>query len=150
MQHYELMAWMLDFPNGQMGNSEVGHVNLGAGRVVYQDLAKINMAVEKDTLKDESVLQTAFKTAKQNKVKLHFIGLVSDGGVHAHINHIKGLVQAAKQAEVPEVFVHAFTDGRDVDPKSGAAFITELQEWLCYPKCTSCFCDRTILRNGSR
>lgn len=115
-------------PNGQMGNSEVGHVNLGAGRVVYQDLAKINMAVEKDTLKDESVLQEAFKTAKENKVKLHFLGLVSDGGVHAHINHIKGLVRAAKLAEVPDVFVHAFTDGRDVDPKSGAAFIGDLQE----------------------
>ena len=115
-------------PNGQMGNSEVGHVNLGAGRVVYQDLAKINMAVEKDTLKDESVLQEAFKTAKENKVKLHFLGLVSDGGVHAHINHIKGLVRAAKLAEVPDVFVHAFTDGRDVDPKSGAAFIEDLQE----------------------
>ena len=115
-------------PNGQMGNSEVGHVNLGAGRVVYQDLAKINMAVEKDTLKDEPVLQEAFKTAKENKVKLHFLGLVSDGGVHAHINHIKGLVRAAKLAEVPDVFVHAFTDGRDVDPKSGAAFIEELQE----------------------
>jgi len=115
-------------PNGQMGNSEVGHVNLGAGRVVYQDLAKINMAVDKDTLKDEPVLQKAFKTAKENKVKLHFIGLVSDGGVHAHINHIKGLVRAAKLAEVPDVYVHAFTDGRDVDPKSGAGFIKELQE----------------------
>ncbi len=115
-------------PNGQMGNSEVGHVNLGAGRVVYQDLAKINMAVEKDTLKDESVLQEAFKTAKENNVKLHFLGLVSDGGVHAHINHIKGLVRAAKLAEVPDVFVHAFSDGRDVDPKSGAAFIEDLQE----------------------
>jgi 2,3-bisphosphoglycerate-independent phosphoglycerate mutase len=115
-------------PNGQMGNSEVGHVNLGAGRVVYQDLAKINMAVDKDTLKDKPVLQKAFKTAKENKVKLHFIGLVSDGGVHAHINHIKGLVRAAKLAEVPDVYVHAFTDGRDVDPKSGAGFIKELQE----------------------
>ena len=115
-------------PNGQMGNSEVGHVNLGAGRVVYQDLAKINMAVDNDTLKDEPVLQEAFKTAKENKVKLHFLGLVSDGGVHAHVNHIKGLVRAAKLSEVPDVYVHAFTDGRDVDPKSGAGFIEELQE----------------------
>ena len=90
-------------PNGQMGNSEVGHVNLGAGRVVYQDLAKINMAVDKNTLKDEPVLKKAFKTAKENKVKLHFLGLVSDGGVHAHINHIKELVHAAKLAEVPDV-----------------------------------------------
>ena len=115
-------------PNGQMGNSEVGHVNLGAGRVVYQDLAKINIAVDNDTLKDEPVLQEAFKTAKENKVKLHFLGLVSDGGVHAHVNHVKGLVRAAKLAEVPDVYVHAFTDGRDVDPKSGAGFIEELQE----------------------
>ena len=114
-------------PNGQMGNSEVGHVNLGAGRVVYQDLAKINIAVDKGTLKDEPVLQEAFKTAKENKVKLHFLGLVSDGGVHAHINHIKGLVRAANLAKVPDVFVHAFTDGRDVDPQSGAGFIKELQ-----------------------
>ena len=91
-------------PNGQMGNSEVGHVNLGAGRVVYQDLAKINMAVEKDTLKDEPVLQEAFKTAKENKVKLHFLGLVSDGGVHAHINHIKGLVRAAKACRSSRCF----------------------------------------------
>ena len=115
-------------PNGQMGNSEVGHVNLGAGRVVYQDLAKINIALEKNTLKDEVVLQDAFAYAKENKVKLHFLGLVSDGGVHAHINHIKGLVEAANLFQVPEVYVHAFTDGRDVDPKSGATFIEELQE----------------------
>ena len=115
-------------PNGQMGNSEVGHVNLGAGRVVYQDLAKINIALEKNNLKDEVVLQDAFAYAKENKVKLHFLGLVSDGGVHAHINHIKGLVEAANLSQVPEVYIHAFTDGRDVDPKSGAAFIEELQE----------------------
>ena len=79
-------------PNGQMGNSEVGHVNLGAGRVVYQDLAKINIALEKNNLKDEVVLQDAFAYAKENKVKLHFLVLFSDVGVHAHINHIKGLV----------------------------------------------------------
>ncbi|MBL6646594.1 MAG: 2,3-bisphosphoglycerate-independent phosphoglycerate mutase [Flavobacteriaceae bacterium] len=115
-------------PDGQMGNSEVGHVNLGAGRIVYQDLAKINMAVEENSLKDEVVLQEAFKYAKENNKSLHFLGLVSDGGVHAHINHIEGLLQAAKQAEVPNTLVHAFTDGRDVDPKSGLGFLTRLEK----------------------
>ena len=115
-------------PDGQMGNSEVGHVNLGAGRVVYQDLAKINLAIEQDSLKDEVVLRDAFTIAKKTNAKLHFVGLVSDGGVHAHINHVTGLVRAANHANVPEVYVHAFTDGRDVDPKSGAGFIEQLQE----------------------
>lgn len=115
-------------PDGQMGNSEVGHVNLGAGRIVYQDLAKINMAVEEDSLKDEVVLQEAFKYARENNKNLHFVGLVSDGGVHAHINHIEGLLQAAKQAKVPNTLVHAFTDGRDVDPKSGLGFLTRLEK----------------------
>ena len=115
-------------PEGQMGNSEVGHVNLGAGRVVYQDLAKINMAVTQDTLKDEAVLKGAFAHAKANNKSVHFLGLVSDGGVHAHINHIEGLLKAAHNAKVPKSYVHAFTDGRDVDPKSGVAFLTQVQE----------------------
>lgn len=117
-------------PEGQMGNSEVGHVNLGAGRVVYQDLAKINMAVAQDTLKDEAVLNEAFAYAKANNKAVHFLGLVSDGGVHAHINHLEGLLKAAHKAEVPKSYVHAFTDGRDVDPKSGLGFLTNVQE-LC-------------------
>jgi 2,3-bisphosphoglycerate-independent phosphoglycerate mutase len=115
-------------PEGQMGNSEVGHVNLGAGRVVYQDLAKINMAVTQDTLKDEAVLKDAFTHAKANNKSVHFLGLVSDGGVHAHINHIEGLLKAAHNAKVPKSYVHAFTDGRDVDPKSGVGFLTQVQE----------------------
>lgn len=115
-------------PEGQMGNSEVGHVNLGAGRVVYQDLAKINMAVTQDTLKDEAVLKDAFAHAKANNKSVHFLGLVSDGGVHAHINHIEGLLKAAHNAKVPKSYVHAFTDGRDVDPKSGVAFLSQVQE----------------------
>ena len=115
-------------PEGQMGNSEVGHVNLGAGRVVYQDLAKINMAVEQNTLKDERVLKNAFAYANENDKAVHFVGLVSDGGVHAHINHIEGLLKAAHNAKVPKSYVHAFTDGRDVDPKSGIGFLTKLQE----------------------
>ena len=114
-------------PEGQMGNSEVGHVNLGAGRVVYQDLAKINMAVTQDTLKDEAVLKDAFAHAKANNKSVHFLGLVSDGGVHAHINHIEGLLKAAHNAKVPKSYVHAFTDGRDVDPKSGVGFLAKVQ-----------------------
>ncbi|WP_282043641.1 2,3-bisphosphoglycerate-independent phosphoglycerate mutase [Winogradskyella flava] len=117
-------------PEGQMGNSEVGHMNLGAGRIVYQDLVKINLAVQNKTLQEEDVLQDAFKYAKTNTKKVHFLGLVSDGGVHSHINHLFGLLEAAHEFGLEEVFVHAFTDGRDVDPKSGYGFISELQDHL--------------------
>ncbi|MCP9198431.1 2,3-bisphosphoglycerate-independent phosphoglycerate mutase [Gramella sp. GC03-9] len=113
-------------PEGQMGNSEVGHMNLGAGRIVYQDLVKINMAVEKDTLKEEPVLEEALSYAKKNNKPVHFMGLVSDGGVHSHIKHLKGLLSAAEAFGVKEKYVHAFTDGRDVDPHSGKGFIDEL------------------------
>ena len=117
-------------PDGQMGNSEVGHMNLGAGRIVYQDLAKINMAIENGSLKNEPVLQKAFEYVKTSNKKLHFIGLVSDGGVHAHINHLKALLSAAKEAGIEESYVHAFTDGRDVDPYSGKGFIEDLEKHL--------------------
>lgn len=113
-------------PDGQMGNSEVGHMNLGAGRIVYQDLAKINLALENNTLKDEKVLQEAFEYAKKQNKPIHLLGLVSDGGVHSHINHLKGLITAAAQAQVPATYIHAFTDGRDVDPKSGKAFLEDV------------------------
>ncbi|MGJ8667480.1 MAG: 2,3-bisphosphoglycerate-independent phosphoglycerate mutase [Patiriisocius sp.] len=117
-------------PEGQMGNSEVGHMNLGAGRIVYQDLAKINLAIANDTLKNETVLKEAFTHAKTHNKKVHFIGLVSDGGVHSHINHLKGLLTAANDAQLKNVFVHAFTDGRDVDPQSGAGHIQALEEHM--------------------
>src|SRR5690554_1142300 len=117
-------------PEGQMGNSEVGHMNLGAGRIVYQDLAKINMAVKNGTLNKEPELQKAFEYAKNNHKKLHFIGLVSNGGVHAHIDHLKALLSAAQTEGVQDVYVHAFTDGRDVDPHSGKDFIAALQQHL--------------------
>lgn len=113
-------------PEGQMGNSEVGHMNLGAGRIVYQDLVKINMAVEKNTLKDEPVLEQAFDYAKKNDKSVHFLGLLSDGGVHSHINHLKGLATAAHEYGITKKYVHAFTDGRDVDPHSGKGFVEEL------------------------
>jgi len=117
-------------PEGQMGNSEVGHMNLGAGRIVYQDLVKINMAVENDTLKEQPPVKKAFEYAKENNKSVHFLGLVSDGGVHSHINHLKGLVKAAGDFGVSNSFVHAFTDGRDVDPKSGEGFIKELNDYI--------------------
>lgn len=116
-------------PEGQMGNSEVGHMNLGAGRIVYQDLVKINMAVKKDTLKSEPVLEQAFNYAKQNNKAVHFIGLVSDGGVHSHINHLEGLAKAANDFGIDEKYIHAFTDGRDVDPHSGKNFISDVLDF---------------------
>ncbi len=116
-------------PEGQMGNSEVGHMNLGAGRIVYQDLAKINLAVEENTLKDQEVLKAAFFHAKEHQKPVHFLGLLSDGGVHSHINHIKGLIEAGNNFGLDRMFVHAFTDGRDVDPKSGKGFLEELDHF---------------------
>lgn len=118
-------------PEGQMGNSEVGHMNLGAGRVVYQNLVRINMAVENGTFIDEPILKDAFEYALNTNKNVHLIGLVSNGGVHSHINHLKGLLDAANSAGLQEnVFVHAFTDGRDCDPKSGEGFISELLQHM--------------------
>jgi 2,3-bisphosphoglycerate-independent phosphoglycerate mutase len=117
-------------PEGQMGNSEVGHMNLGAGRIVYQDLAKINLAVKNNTLSKEEELQKAFAYAKENQVAVHFLGLVSDGGVHSHTSHLRGLVEAANAYGLENTFVHAFTDGRDVDPKSGKQYLSDLTTFL--------------------
>ena len=117
-------------PEGQMGNSEVGHMNLGAGRIVYQDLAKINMAVQNKSLIKEPVLEQAFDYAVKHNKPIHFMGLLSDGGVHSHIDHLKGLLSAAEEFGVKDKYVHAFTDGRDVDPKSGVQFIAEIEEHL--------------------
>ncbi|WP_202701285.1 2,3-bisphosphoglycerate-independent phosphoglycerate mutase [Flavobacterium sp. UGB4466] len=117
-------------PEGQMGNSEVGHMNLGAGRIVYQDLTKINLAVAHQTLAKEQVLIDAFTYAKENNKKVHFLGLVSDGGVHSHTSHLRGLIDASQEYGLENVFVHAFTDGRDVDPKSGAKYIQDLEEHI--------------------
>mgnify|MGYP000642763661 CR=1 FL=1 len=116
-------------PEGQMGNSEVGHMNLGAGRIVYQDLAKINLAVKENTLKDEKVLQDAFVYANTNDKPIHFLGLLSDGGVHSHTSHLQGLIEAGQSAGVQNMFIHAFTDGRDVDPKSGKAYLENLVDF---------------------
>ena len=117
-------------PEGQMGNSEVGHMNLGAGRIVYQNLAKINIAVREGKLSKEKEVLNAFKYAKDHQKNVHLLGLVSNGGIHSHINHVKGLLSAANEHGVKNVFLHAFTDGRDCDPKSGAYFIDDIQKHM--------------------
>ncbi len=126
--HTELITCgeAVGLPDGQMGNSEVGHLNIGAGRIVYQELQRINVAIREGELDSSPVLTAAFNAAKDAGKTLHFIGLVSDGGVHSHINHIKALCTLAKQHNIPNVAVHAFTDGRDTDPKSGLGFVTDL------------------------
>ncbi len=117
-------------PAGQMGNSEVGHMNLGAGRVIYQELGRINKAVQDNELINHPVLRSAFEYAKSSNKNVHFIGLLSNGGVHSHIDHLKGLCDAAKANQVKKVFIHPFMDGRDTDPNSGLQFIMELEDHL--------------------
>ena len=116
-------------PDGQMGNSEVGHMNLGAGRIVYQDLAKINISIEQNKFKKEKVIAETFEFAKKYNKKIHFLGLISDGGVHSHINHLKALIDIAKDYNI-ESYIHGFTDGRDVDPKSGTRYISDLNDYI--------------------
>ncbi|MEY2811937.1 MAG: hypothetical protein RL463_837 [Bacteroidota bacterium] len=117
-------------PDGQMGNSEVGHLNLGAGRIVYQELQRINVAIRTGELQQNAALLSAIQYAKKNNKKLHLMGLVSDGGVHSHTNHLKALVDLCTKEGLEQVFIHAFTDGRDTDPKSGLGFINELEAHL--------------------
>jgi len=117
-------------PEGQMGNSEVGHLNLGAGRIVYQELQRINVAIRDGSFSSNEVLLNAIRFAKKNNKPLHLFGLVSNGGVHSHIDHLKAIINVCKKENLSEVFIHAFTDGRDCDPKSGLGFIKELQEHL--------------------
>jgi 2,3-bisphosphoglycerate-independent phosphoglycerate mutase len=117
-------------PDGQMGNSEVGHLNIGAGRVVYQELMKVNMAIRDGELAKNPKLLDAIKYCKENNKPLHLMGLVSDGGVHSHTSHLRAICDIAKANGLSNVFIHAFTDGRDTDPKSGIGFITDLQAFL--------------------
>jgi 2,3-bisphosphoglycerate-independent phosphoglycerate mutase len=131
-------------PEGQMGNSEVGHMNLGAGRIIYQDLAKINLAVQNKTFNKEKAIADAFQYAKEYDKDVHFLGLVSDGGVHSHINHLKGLIDAAHDEGLEKVYIHAFTE--------------EIGKRFYFRDCRSrqrnfgkiSFCNRTLLRHGSR
>lgn len=117
-------------PEGQMGNSEVGHLNIGAGRIVYQELQRINVAIRDSSFSRNPNLQNAIKLSKVSNKPLHLLGLVSDGGVHSHISHLKAIIDICHEENVNEVFVHAFTDGRDTDPKSGIEFLKELQTHL--------------------
>ena len=117
-------------PDGQMGNSEVGHLNLGAGRIVYQELQRINVAIRTGEFENNEVLLKAIRYAKENNKPLHLMGLVSNGGVHSHINHLKALTSLCASEGLQNVLIHAFTDGRDTDPKSGLGFLTELAEHL--------------------
>jgi 2,3-bisphosphoglycerate-independent phosphoglycerate mutase len=122
----EASGLAVGLPAGQMGNSEVGHMNIGAGRVVYQDLVRVNKAVEEHELDNNAVLVQAFDYAKSKNKSVHFIGLVSDGGVHSHIDHLKGLISIAHSKNLKNVYVHAFMDGRDTDPKGGVGYLKDL------------------------
>jgi len=135
--HTELLACgeAVGLPDGQMGNSEVGHLNIGAGRIVYQELQRINVAVRDGELERSPVLAAAFEAAKGAGKTLHLMGLVSDGGVHSHISHLKALCSLARKNGVPHTAVHAFTDGRDCDPKSGLGFISDLEAHLKQTGC---------------
>ena len=128
--HLEASGLAVGLPEGQMGNSEVGHMNIGAGRIVYQDLVKINQAVKLRELDSNPVLLEALDKAKKAGTSLHLIGLVSDGGVHSHIDHLKGLCTIASEKGLSNVFIHAFTDGRDTDPKGGKMYLEDLQSHL--------------------
>lgn len=121
---------MVGLPDGQMGNSEVGHLNLGAGRIVYQELQRINVAIRNGSFNTNEVLLKSLKTAKAENKPLHLLGLVSNGGVHSHINHIKAITSLCATEGLKDVYIHAFTDGRDTDPHSGKGFISDLQSHL--------------------
>lgn len=130
--HAELTTFGLDvgLPEGQMGNSEVGHLNIGAGRVVYQELARIHVAVRDGALAANPVLLEALRIAAEQGRRLHLIGLLSDGGVHSHIRHLLALTDIARDARVPEVYIHAFTDGRDTGPETGLGFVRQLEDHI--------------------
>ena len=126
----EASGLAVGLPAGQMGNSEVGHMNIGAGRVIYQDLVRVNKAVEEKELDKNSVLLDALAYAKKNNKSVHYMGLLSDGGVHSHIEHLKGLITIASNNGIKNLFVHAFTDGRDTDPKGGYDYIKDVVDHL--------------------
>ena len=130
--HSDLQAsgMAVGLPEGQMGNSEVGHLNIGAGRIVYQELTRITKSIaDKDFFENEALLK-AMKNAKENNTSLHLMGLLSNGGVHSHIDHLRGLLEFAKKEGLQKVYVHAFMDGRDVPPSSGAEFIKETEAMM--------------------
>lgn len=124
----EASGMAVGLPDGQMGNSEVGHMNIGAGRIVYQDLVRVNKAIADKELDTNPVLLDALTYAKTQNKRVHLIGLVSDGGVHSHINHLKGIITIVHDNGIKELFVHAFTDGRDTDPKGGLDYLRDIQD----------------------
>jgi len=126
----EASGLAVGLPVGQMGNSEVGHMNIGAGRIVYQDLVKINKAIADKELEENPILLQSLSYAKTNNKAVHLIGLLSDGGVHSHIDHLKAICSIAHARGITKLFVHAFTDGRDTDPQGGVGYITSLQQHL--------------------
>jgi 2,3-bisphosphoglycerate-independent phosphoglycerate mutase len=126
----EASGLAVGLPVGQMGNSEVGHMNIGAGRVVYQDLVRINKAIDERELEQNPVLLDAIAYANKNQKKIHLMGLLSDGGVHSHTEHLKGLVSIFHLHHFNNLFIHAFTDGRDTDPKGGVSYLSDLQNHL--------------------
>lgn len=126
----EASGLAVGLPAGQMGNSEVGHMNIGAGRVIYQDLVRLNKAVVERELDKNPVLLEAFNYVKKNGKNFHLMGLVSNGGVHSHLEHLKAICTIAHNHGIQNLFVHAFTDGRDTDPKSGLSFLKNLQDHL--------------------
>jgi 2,3-bisphosphoglycerate-independent phosphoglycerate mutase len=126
----ETSGLAVGLPEGQMGNSEVGHTNLGAGRIVYQDLVRLNRAVEDGSFFQNPVLQEAMKRAKAGSGTVHFMGLFSDGGVHSHVDHLHALLELARREGVPRAFVHAFLDGRDTPPRSGLDYLKAFEKRL--------------------
>ena len=126
----EASGLAVGLPEGQMGNSEVGHMNIGAGRIVYQDLVRINKAIDEHELDSNSVLMDALNYAKANHKPVHLMGLLSDGGVHSHIKHLKGLCTIAHKNGIKNLFVHVFTDGRDTDPKGGKGYVADLEQHM--------------------
>lgn len=124
----EASSLAVGLPEGLMGNSEVGHLNIGAGRVVWQDSVRIDQTLKNNELKKVDSIVKSFTRAKEGNGRLHLLGLVSDGGVHSNIVHLVGLLKVAKEMEIPEVFIHFFGDGRDTDPKSSAQFLEQLLE----------------------
>jgi len=137
-------------PDGQMGNSEVGHLNIGAGRIVYQDLVKINIEIRENKIQQNPTLIKAMEYAKNNDKAVHFIGLVSDGGVHSLDKHLYKLCEITKNYDLQKVYIHALMDGRDTDPKKWQGLYGKSSEKYRKYACESCYCVRKILHDGQR
>lgn len=145
----EASGLAVGLPEGQMGNSEVGHLNIGAGRVVYQDLTRITKSIQEGAFFENETLIAAFQHAKQNGKQLHLFGLLSDGGVHSHIDHLFAMLELAKKQDFADVFIHGFLDGRDVSPDSAVGYIEQLQAKIAVWRWPHCYRTRSLLCDGS-